>query len=249
MVQRAIAKEKGFKYLKKTIYDDSLITTEEIQELKRTYPPIAFKCEFEGEFISNALSIFEDYDELFKNNINEIYNGWCGIDLSTVGTDDTILTFINNNNQVIQYNIKGDLDNKYKQISNLINTYKPKAIYIEQNSIGEPIYNEIKKLINKKETLHKWLTNNDSKKDMINNLQVLIANKNISFNTDNDLLKSQFGTYTFKLTKSGNITFNAIDGFHDDAVMSLAMAIQCKEDYKMDNNLLFAKRNVLKKLI
>lgn len=249
MVQRAIAKEKGFKYLKKTIYDDELISKDEIQELKKTYPPIAFKCEFEGEFISNALSIFEEYEDLFKNNITHINNGYCGIDLATVGTDDTILTFINTNNQVLQYNIKGDLDNKYKQIAELINTYKPQATYIEQNSIGEPIYNEIRKLLNNKESFHKWLTNNDTKKDIINNLQVLIANKNISFNTDNDLLKSQLGTYTFKLTKNGNITFNAMSGFHDDTIMSLAIAIQAKEDFKYNNNITFVKRNIPKKLI
>jgi hypothetical protein len=249
LVQRAIANEKGFKYLKKTIYDDSLITKEEIDELKRTYPPIAFKCEFEGEFISNALSIFDDYDDLFNNNVSEIYSGYCGIDLSTVGTDNTILTFINNKNEVVQYNIKGDLDTRYNKMASIVNKYSPKAIYIEQNSIGEPIYNELKKLIKKKEILNKWSTTNESKKDIINNLQVLISNKNISFNKNNTLLKSELGTFTYKLTKNGNITFAAIDGFHDDTIMSLAMALQAKEDFKFTNNVTFAKASQIRKMI
>lgn len=246
LVQRAIAKEKGFKYLKKTIWDDELISKEEIEELRKNYPPIAFRCEFEGEFISNALSIFEEYDDLFNNEVKEIYNGWCGVDLSTVGDDNTILTFVNNSNQVVQYNINGELDYKYRQIADIINKYNPTAIYIEQNSIGEPILNEIRKLLNNKETLHKWHTSNDTKKEIINNLQVLIANKNISFNKDNFLLQSELGTYTFKLTKSGNITFNAISGFHDDTVMSLAIALKCKEDYNYNTNISFAKRNISK---
>lgn len=249
LVQRAIANEKGFKYLKKTIYDDALITKEEIDELKRTYPPIAFKCEFEGEFISNALSIFDDYDDLFNNNVSEIYSGYCGIDLSTVGTDNTILTFINNKNEVVQYNIKGDLDTRYNKMASIVNKYSPKAIYIEQNSIGEPIYNELKKLIKKKEILNKWSTTNESKKDIINNLQVLISNKNISFNKNNTLLKSELGTFTYKLTKNGNITFAAIDGFHDDTIMSLAMALQAKEDFKFTNNVTFAKASQIRKMI
>ena len=249
LVQRAIANEKGFKYLKKTIYDDALITKEEIDELKRTYPPIAFKCEFEGEFISNALSIFDDYDDLFNNNVCEIYNGYCGIDLSTVGTDNTILTFINNKNEVVQYNIKGDLDARYNEMASIVNKYSPKAIYIEQNSIGEPIYNELKKLIKKKEILNKWSTTNESKKDIINNLQVLISNMNISFNKNNTLLKSELGTFTYKLTKNGNITFAAMDGFHDDTIMSLAMALQAKEDFKFTNNVTFAKASQIRKMI
>ena len=141
------------------------------------------------------------------------------------------------------------MDEKYKQIADIINKYKPKGIYIEQNSIGEPIYNEIRKLINRKETLNKWSTTNESKKDIINNLQVQIANKNITFNKDNNLLKSELGTFTYKLTKSGNITFNALDGFHDDTVMSLAIALQAKEDFKYTNNICFGKRNIPKKLI
>lgn len=249
LTQRAIANEKGFKYLKKTIYDDSLISKEEIDELKRTYPPIAFKCEFEGEFISNALSIFEDYDDLFNNDVKEIYGGYCGIDLSTVGTDNTILTFINNKNEAIQYNIKGDLDYKYNEMANIINKYNPIAIYIEQNSIGEPIINELRKLIKKKEILNKWSTTNETKKDIINNLQVLISNKKISFNKNNNLLKSELGTFTYKLTKNGNITFAAIDGFHDDTVMSLAIAIQAKEDFKYNNNVTFARATKIKKMI
>lgn len=248
LTQRAIAKENGYKYLKKSIYDDELISKEEIEELKKTYPPIAFKCEFEGEFISNALSIFENYDELFKNNLTHINNGYCGIDLSTIGSDDTVLTFINNDNQVIQYKIQGELDKRYEQIAELLNNHKPIATYIEQNAIGEPIYNEIRKLIKHKETFHKWLTTNDSKKDIINQLQVLIANKDITFNENNDMLKSQLGTYSYKLTKNGNITFNAMSGFKDDAIMSLAMAIKAKEDFKTTNNISFIKKNILKQM-
>ena len=140
------------------------------------------------------------------------------------------------------------MDKRYELIAELLNNHKPIATYIEQNAIGEPIYNEIKKLLKHKETFHKWLTTNDSKKDIINQLQVLIANKDITFNEDNDMLKSQLGTYSYKLTKNGNITFNAMSGFKDDAIMSLAMAIKAKEDFKTTNNISFIKKNILKQM-
>lgn len=43
------------------------------------------------------------------------------------GEDNTVLTFINTQNQVIQYIITGELDEKYKQIATLINKYNPKG--------------------------------------------------------------------------------------------------------------------------
>ena len=59
-----------------------------------------------------------------------------------------------------------------------------------------------------------------------------IANNEIHFEPDNKLLYSELGTFTYHLTKTGNITYAAVDGKHDDTVTSLGIAMQCKEDFK-----------------
>lgn len=218
-------------YIKRTIYQDSLIKPEEIEELKKGYPPMAWKCEFECQFISNALSVFPNYDSCF----DETYTTgkcWIGIDPSSVGEDNTILTVINEKNQVKQYKIDGELDSKYAQIAKLINHYTPIATYIENNSIGEVMANEIKKQLTRKSNFYTFSTTNESKKDYISLIAVAIANNEIHFEPDNKLLYSELGTFTYHLTKTGNITYAAVDGKHDDTVTSLGIAMQCKEDFK-----------------
>ena len=218
-------------YIKRTIYQDSLIKPEEIEELKKGYPPMAWKCEFECQFISNALSVFQDYDACF----DETYTTgkcWVGIDPSSVGEDNTILTVINEKNQVKQYKIDGELDSKYAQIAKLINHYNPVATYIENNSIGEVMANEIKKQLIRKSNFYTFSTTNESKKDYISLIAVAIANNEIHFEPDNKLLYSELGTFTYHLTKTGNITYAAVDGKHDDTVTSLGIAMQCKEDFR-----------------
>ena len=218
-------------YIKRTIYQDSLIKPEEIEELKKGYPPMAWKCEFECQFISNALSVFPNYDSCF----DETYTTgkcWIGIDPSSVGEDNTILTVINEKNQVKQYKIDGELDAKYAQIAKLINHYNPVATYIENNSIGEVMANEIKKQLNRKSNFYTFSTTNESKKDYISLIAVAIANNEIHFEPDNKLLYSELGTFTYHLTKTGNITYAAVDGKHDDTVTSLGIAMQCKQDFK-----------------
>lgn len=218
-------------YIKRTIYQDSLIKPEEIEELKKGYPPMAWKCEFECQFISNALSVFPNYDSCF----DETYTTgkcWIGIDPSSVGEDNTILTVINDKNQVKQYKIDGELDSKYAQIAKLINHYTPIATYIENNSIGEVMANEIKKQLTRKSNFYTFSTTNESKKDYISLIAVAIANNEIHFEPDNKLLYSELGTFTYHLTKTGNITYAAVDGKHDDTVTSLGIAMQCKEDFK-----------------
>lgn len=223
-------------YIKRTIYQDALISDKEIEELKKGYPPMAWKCEFECMFLANALSVFPNFESCFDGK----YNGgkcWCGIDPSSVGEDNTIVSIVNSDNQVRQYKVDGTLDEKYNKIAKIINEYNPIATYIEDNSIGEVMANEIKKKLNRKGNFYSFTTTNETKKDYISILAVAIANNEIHFEKDNKLLYSELGTFTYKLTKSGNITYAASDGKHDDTVTSLGVCLQCKNDFKyMGNN-------------
>ena len=245
---KAFNEEKGYHQLTATIYDDDLITKEEIEELKRGYPPLAFKQEFEVEFLDNALTVFPNFSTCFDGH----YDGgkcWIGIDPSSVGDDNTIISIINAEGQVKQYKIDGTLDQKYDRIAKIINDYHPVATYIENNSIGEVMANEIKKKLIRKSNFYSFTTTNDSKKQYISLLAVDIANNAIHFEEDNRLLYSELSTFSFKLTKSGNITYAAREGYHDDTVTSLGVCLQCREDFKYagENNLNFVmtKRKLL----
>jgi hypothetical protein len=63
-------------------------------------------------------------------------------------------------------------------------------------------------------------------------LAVDIANHAIHFEEDNKLLFSELSTFTFRLTKGGNVTYAARDGFHDDTITSLGVCLQCRADFK-----------------
>ena len=235
---------KGYKQITATIYDDDLITKEEIDELRKSYPPLAWKQEFEVEFLDNALTVFPNFDTCFDST----YSGgkcWIGIDPSSVGDDNTILTVVNEKNEVRQHKIDGTLDVKYEKLAKLLNEYNPVATYIEDNSIGAVMANEIKKKLKRKSNFYEFKTTNESKKDYISLIAVNVANNEIHFESDNKLLYSEMGTFTFKLTKTGNITYAAREPYHDDTVTSLGIALQCKEDFKYygNNNNMFVRTN------
>ncbi len=220
-------------YIKRTIYQDALIKPEEIEVLKKNYPPMAWRAEFECEFLTDALSVFKDYDRCFDiDKWTKTSKCWIAIDPSSVGEDNTILTVINDRNEVKQHKIDGTLDEKYDQLANLINVYNPIATYMESNSIGEVMANEVKKKLNRKSNFYTFETTNETKKDYISLIAVRIANNDIYFEKSNTLLFSELGTFGFKLTKSGNITYAAQEPFHDDTITSLGIALQCKQDFK-----------------
>lgn len=231
-MQAMSGERKDMTYIKRTIYEDALITKEEIEELKKNYPPMAWQCEFECTFLTDALSVFPNFEKCFDIDKYKESKCWIGIDPSSVGEDNTIVSIVNDINEVKQYKIDGSLDEKYNKIAHLINSYAPIATYMESNSIGEVMANEVKKKLTRKSNFYTFATTNDTKKDYISLIAVNIANEAIHFERDNKLLYSELSTFTYKLTKSGNITYAAQEPFHDDTVTSLGIALQCKEDFK-----------------
>lgn len=221
------------------IYQDSSMTPEEIELLKKETPPRAWEQEYLVRFLDNALTAFEgfelqftDYQEDKKIKDNEPV--WIGVDFSANGEDETILTVVNKENYVRQYRIEGSLDVKYRRLSDIIDSYRHVvAVYMECNGIGEPMINEVKKLVkNNKSKLHYWTTTNESKNAMVGMLQLLIVNKEIWFSKLNKELFKQFGLFAFEINKkTRRITYGAKAPNHDDRIMSLMMALQAKEDY------------------
>ena len=234
-----------YKSLLKTIYDDGLISPDEIEDTKNSIPELAWKQEYLTEFLDSSLTFFSGFENCFKKYDYSYEKTWIGVDLSGNGQDATILTKINEKNEVEQYEIKGSLDSKYKQISDVINSSKNLQMsYIEVNGLGQPMYNEIKKLVNDKSKLKEWETTNSSKEQIMSKLAVTIAQDGISFNELDRSLYSEFGTFIATYTKGGHLQFGAISGKHDDRIMSLAIALQAKHDYDYKFTKTFA--NIIK---
>lgn len=216
----------------RTIYDDKLSTDEYIAELKESTPKKFFQQEYECIFLDSALTFFEGFENCFKTYDYSYDRTWIGVDLSGNGEDETIVTKINQDNEVEQIKVSGTLDMKYQKIASIINESKNlQMAYIEINGLGSPMYNEIKKLVKNKSKLREWTTTNATKEQIVSNLAVRIAQNQIFFNDLDRELFSQFGTFLGQYLKSGKMKFEAMAGCHDDRIMSLGIALQCKIDY------------------
>lgn len=248
LYNKALSNEKGFKYIKATIYDDELVNDEEIKRIKSLVSPISFQEEFLCEFLDSSLTYFQGFEHCFTVFK---YNGdtpqHIGIDLSSNGKDETILTLVNSLKQIKQIPIKGTLDEKYNAISNIINnTRNLKGVYIENNGIGAPMINEIRKLVKNKQIISDWTTTNESKKQIISNLALRISNKEIFFDEEDKELFSQLSTFIVKYSKKGNVQFEAQQGFHDDRVLSLAIALRAQEDLRMNTSYNFTQSKYIR---
>ena len=245
---KAIEGEKGYKEIAATIYDDSLVTEEEIEEIKKSVSPLAFEEEFLVKFLDSSLTFFIGFENCFTDyTFNDKEKCWIGVDLSSTNGDNTVVTLINESMQVKQHIIEGTLDLKYQKIANIINsTPNLVAGYLENNGVGLPMIEQIKKLVRHKSKLYEWTTTNSSKEEIVSDLAVKIANKEIYFNNDDGGLFAELGSFIVKYTKTGKMQFEAMSGRHDDRVLSLCMALRCRKDfqYKPINKDNFIRSNI-----
>ena len=235
--------------IKATIYDDSLITAEEIEEIKNSIPEASFQREFMVEFMDNAMSAFTDYTDKFtlKKQIDFNQPLWIGVDFHSVGSDSTIVSLINSDNDVWQIEIKGGLDAQYQQIANILDKCKKLiTAYLESNSIGQVMLNEVKKLTKQRSKIIEWCTTNESKEIQVGLVQTHLTKDMMHFEENNKQLKNQFDTFGYSISKTRKITYAALSGHHDDRVLSLMIAMQAKEDYAYSggNNIVFIKGGV-----
>lgn len=229
---RAVNGEKGYKEITATIYQDSLVTEEEINEIKKNISDYAFRQEFMVEFMEDGLSFFVGYSDCFDYDDFEEDKTWIGCDLSGDGTDATILTKVNVRDQIQQYEIKGTLDMKYKQIADIINSSKNLQVaYLEKNGLGSPMINEIKKLVRDKGRIREFETTNATKEEIVSEMAVDIANHKVHFQRGDRKLYEELGDFVVTVSKSRKLTFAARGSGHDDRVMSACIAKKAKRDY------------------
>ena len=211
--------------LRRTIYDDGLVTPEEIERIKKSIPSLSFRQEFLVEFLDNAVTFFSGFEkcmgEFTYADSGEVY---IGVDFSSVGEDRTVVTKINGIGQIWQRIVSGTLDMRYREIAEIINsTSHLRSCLMESNSIGQPMGNEVIKLLapEARRKTKFFSTTNSSKDKIVSKLAVDIADRRLTYN--DHLLFDELGAFQCSYSKTGKPTYSG-RGEHDDMVMSLAIA-------------------------
>jgi len=223
-----------YKSFKMTSYD-GLALKDEIDGARFTLPENVFKQEYLAEFVDNGSGVFKEL------TINETPSGaskyYAGIDLGRAD-DYTVITILNDKGQMVccERFRHNTWENICTELLHHLNKWKPNA-YVEINSIGDVIFEQLK---NRYRNIEPFLTTSKSKNDAIEALQVAIQNKEFSV-LNIDWLHKEFDIFTYEYNhKTRNLKYSAPNGFHDDGVMSCAIAYQALRNLKTSGKYSFA---------
>ena len=203
------------------------VNLEEIESAKRALPEAIFRAEYGGEFLEGEGSVFTNFNNrIFQNYPKPIGQVFAGLDTGGGGGGDyTVCTFIDSKGQVVD--IYRDNKRTYEQMTTEVLSRVRKwnaNLLVETNSIGSPVFESLRK---QWANTHPFNTSNSSKREIIESLILGFNEGSLSIPSIELSPDLHHELEVFEMNynpKSRTVQYSARTPFHDDMIMSLAIA-------------------------
>lgn len=213
-------------------YDTScFLSKEKLEFYRQTVSALKFRSEYLGEFIDEGSFVFGDISKCYGPLSREpaLY---AGIDWSAGDDNDyTVLTLLDSEARVVDIKFWKNFDSVdlINIIAEELGRHPELSVcQVELNSLGK-VYRDLLKRKVRQGLIRDFVTTNDSKRRVIEQLITAFQTGAVTIPQDKELVK-QIQHYQIEKTPGGKITYNALNGVHDDAVISLALAYDvCKK--------------------
>ena len=211
-------------------YINQMYSEEELEFYRSVYSDRRFRTEILGEFAVGEGTVFSGIANCVSP-VELVQKGTlvAGIDFGSGNLQDsTVITFIDEELQVIAQcdtNDKPPME-QIDWLARLLLDYKPVRVLAEKNGLGSVYFDALKQ---KCPIVTPWITTNDSKTAIVDDLAAHIEKGRIKFQPKCEKLLEQLQVYRETQSSTGKRVFNAPPGKHDDFVISTALALRARK--------------------
>ena len=197
----------------------------EIEEMRKQMPKRAFQQEVLGLFLPDVGSVFRNVRSHIKkipleSQANHKYV--VGADIAK-HEDFTVLTALDvATKQLHGFDRFGELDwvLQTKRIVNFCEQYNNARLLIDSTGVGDPIYDRLRR---ENILVDGYKFTLGTKADLIDNLSLMMDNAELSYPDIPELI-NELELFGYKKGATGTTHYGAPEGYHDDCVISLALA-------------------------
>lgn len=218
---KGISNESDWEAFKFTTYDNPYIDSSEIDDAKIQLPIAVFEQEYLANAMENANNPFGN--DHINNCIKDISNKepmFFGIDLAK-SFDWSVIIGLDAEGCVAHYQ---RFQKDWKQTKEtILQINKSKPILIDSTGVGDAITEDLQKHFNH---MQGFKYTSSSKQQLMELLASKIHKREVYF--PNNIIKEELDIFEYQFTSTG-VRYNAPQGFHDDCVNALALAVKCKE--------------------
>ena len=211
-----------------------------VEESRKSLPPDIFRQEFLAEFVDSGNDVFQGVDKVSTINLfsrERRVDAYAGIDTGLT-SDMSVMTLIDPTGRVrwIEALNNVAIQSIAEKFMSIMGNFNIVGGYIETNGIGRGMYD----LVNPNfRMLRPFNTTQDNKTELVRKLIHDIETMTIELPTP-DLcpeLHKEFGTYTYKLSPTGKLSFGHISGGHDDYIDSLMLSNYSRVQFMQKRNI------------
>ena len=209
-------------------WESPYVSSEFIEEQRKSLPDNIFRQEFEAIFLEDDGQVFKGLGNVLINDAwpqrSHGVNTYAGLDIGT-REDYSVLTIMDELGRVLF--VWRDRHIEYSRIVDkvvqLCKQYNVRELLVESNGPGDVMYEQIRKQYSRAEPLFQT---NDTKSNIIRRLMTDIEDVAIELPSVKlfQPLGDEMEIFEYEVLPSGKIRYGHPSGFHDDCVLSLAMA-------------------------
>lgn len=202
------------------------IPASEIEFARNTLPADVFKQEYEAEFLEDGAGVFRGIRNCITGELQPPISGKqyvIGWDIAK-HSDFSVITVIDiQAAQVVVFDRFNQIDYtvQVERVARIAKEYNNAQVLMDSTGAGDPVLEQVKAAGVR---VDGYNFTNTSKQQLIEHLSVCIENRTISY-PEIPVMLNELETYQYELTRAGNVRYNAPDGYHDDCVISLALAV------------------------
>jgi len=198
-------------------------------ERQRTLPEDVFRQEYMAEFLEDSAGVFRGVDGCL---ILETGNSKLDAGLGTVvvgcdiakHTDWTVLVAIDaKTGRCLEMERFNQLDwpVQRERIAAFARRWRARLV-MDATGIGDPVFDDLCRVLPQVEGFK--ITGN-SKRELVQGLMVAVEQRRVSWPVSWDVMTAEMKRYEYEIGPTGQVSYSAPSGYHDDCVMALALAV------------------------
>lgn len=201
------------------------VKLESIEQMKRNLPEDVFRQEVAAQFLLDSAGVFKNIKGCVKGILEPPQAGHSyvmGVDLARLRDFSVITVMDRERRHTVYFDRFNQIDwsVQYHKIIEAAKMYNAQVV-MDSTGIGDPIVETIRNAGVRVEPYK--IGGSTAKQQLIEKLRVNVENERISFPMV-PILVREMENYEYAISETGVVKYSAPEGFHDDAVVSLALA-------------------------
>jgi hypothetical protein len=216
-----------------TAYDSPYWNPEELDLIKTRVPELVWKQEYWADFIEGEGSVFRNLSRCYSKELLDAgiegHSYLMAVDLAKHQDFTVIMIADQKTKQVVFMDRFNQIDwvLQKRRIEEVYNRFSIVRMILDSTGIGDTILDDLRNIGLSVEGVRFTA---EIKRELVQNLSVAIDSQKLFFYPWEELI-SELELYEYEVTPSGNVSYNAPEGFHDDTVVALALLEYGLEKY------------------